>query len=40
MHRDFFKEIKSSLTYFNYILPIHQLNIIEIFVYYKIVKNF
>ena len=39
LHRDFFDEIGSSHTYFNYKRPKHQPDIAEIVVYHKIIKT-
>ena len=39
LHGNFFDEIKSSHTYFDYMRATHQRNIVEITVYYKIVKK-
>lgn len=36
---DYFYEIKFSHTYFDYMRPMHQSDIIKIIIYYKIVKK-
>lgn len=39
LYRDLFDQIKSSPTYFDYMQSTHQADIIQIIVYYKIVKK-
>lgn len=39
LYSDFFNKIKSSHIYFDHMLLKHQLNIVEIMIYYKIIKK-
>ncbi len=39
LYRDFFNKIGSSYKYLNYKMFIYQPNIVEIIIYYKIIKK-